>query len=127
MADQMPTHWVCDVGHFLLRFLDIVLTDVSGAGGQGGLYRFGPFCFGRADDGDRFRLATTPLRCFSHSGLHAEIIGADLCCHEERVCFGSVKPTALSACKTSSIGSPTMLLYDPSTWATKAEPRLWTA
>src|SRR5712691_11481046 len=110
MADQMPTYWVRDLGNFLLRFLDIVLTDIGGAGGQGGLYRFGSLCFGRADDGNRFRLATTTLRCFSHSGLHAEVIGADLYCHEEMVFSGSVKPTALSTCKTSSIGSPTMLV-----------------
>src|SRR5215471_4119528 len=119
MADQMPTCWMCDLGNFLLCFLDIVLTDVGGASGQCGLHRFGPFCFGRADNGDRFRLATAALRCFSHYGLHAEVIGADLCCHARMIFSEGATPTALSTCRTSSIGSPTMFVYDPLTRATK--------
>src|SRR5215471_14553819 len=127
MADQMPACWGSNLGDLLLRFLDIVFADIGSASSQGGLYRLSAFGLGRADNGDRFGVATTPLCCVSYCCADAGIVGANIFCHEAIVFSGDIRPTTLRASNTSSIGKPTMLVYDPSTRSTKAEPSPWTA
>src|SRR5262245_18204514 len=78
VTDQMPVYWSCYVIDFLLRLLDIILTDVGGACGKRRLYCVGAFRLCSADNGNCLGCTTAAMGYFGNMILYATIIRSDI-------------------------------------------------